>query len=179
MEPITLLINRSDLVPYAQVAIHAREESMLQPYILAAQNVDVKPVIGAAFWLDILTNPNSPENELLLTGGTYQNGSGAMVTFQGLKAALACFTYARYVLAKNAVDTPFGMVSKNSEFSTPVTPEQLVSIASEKRNEANVYLRECTLFLNVNTASYPFWDTECKTATPKFIHRLTPVSKWQ
>lgn len=178
-EPITLLINRSDFTPYAQVAIHAREDAMLQPYILAAQNVDIKPVLGAALWHNILQNPYAAFNEILLNGGSYTDANGNTVTFQGIKAALACFAYARYILAKNAVDTPFGMVSKTSEYSEPVTAEQLVSIASEKRNEGGVYLRECTRYLDQQAINYPLWQASCaRTHEPKFIHRLTPASKF-
>lgn len=178
-EPITLLINRADFTPYAQVAIHAREDAMLQPYILAAQNVDIKPVLGAALWYDLLTNPYGAYNELLLNGGSYIDDNGNTVTFQGIKAALACFAYARYILAKNAVDTPFGMVSKTSEYSEPVAPEQLVSIASEKRNEGGVYLRECVRYLDDAALEFPLWKADCaRTIEPKFIHRLTPASKF-
>jgi len=178
-EPITLLINRTDITPYAQVAIHAREDAMLQPYILAAQNIDVKPVLGAALWYDILTNPYTAYNVILLEGGQYVDANGNTVTFQGVKAALACFTYARYMLAKNAVDTPFGMVAKTSEYSTQVAPELLVSIASEKRNEGSAYLRECTLYLDQSAAFFPLWEaTGCgKSNSSKFIHRLTPASR--
>lgn len=180
MEPITLLINRSDITPYAQVALHAREDLTLQPHILAAQNVDVKPVLGAALWYDILTNQYAGLNQELIAGGTYTDLNGNTASFQGVKAALACFAYARYVLSKNVIDTPFGMVSKNSEFSTPVTPEALVPIASEKRNEGSLYLRECITFIQANQASFPLWNTECdKVSASKFIHRITPVTRWQ
>jgi hypothetical protein len=141
--------------------------------------VDIKPVMGAALWLDILTNQHTDPNSLLIAGGTYTNPDGHLVTFQGLKAALACYTYARYILAKNAVDTPFGMVSKVTEYSTPVSQEQLVSIASEKRNEANLYLRECTTYLDDNSTQFPLWLDGCgKNRQPKFIHRITPVTRF-
>lgn len=179
MEPITLLINRTDITPYAQVALNAREELTLQPHILAAQNVDVKPVLGAALWYDLLTNQHTTYNRQLIEGGTYQDQDGNTSSFQGIKAALACFAYARYVLSKNVVDTPFGMVTKTSEFSQPVTPEALVPVASEKRNEGSLYLRECITFIEANLAGFPLWSSGCGKANPaKFIHRITPVTRW-
>jgi hypothetical protein len=175
--PISTLINRSDITPYAQIAIHSREDNMLQPYILAAQNVDVKPALGDPLWYDIITNPYSPFNTILLEGGSYIDGDGNTITFQGLKAALCCFTYARYIMGKNAVDTPFGLVAKKSEYSEQVDSKLLMSIASEKRNEASAYLAECKKYLEANQDDFPLYNSCGKTTGYKFIHKLTGASK--
>lgn len=175
-EQLTLLITKADMVPYAQVAIHAREEAMLQPHILAAQNVDVKPVIGGALWYDILENPYTALNQKLIDGGTYTNTSGQTFHFQGIKAALACFAYARYILSKNAVDTPFGMVAKTSDYSVQADSKILLNIASEKRSEGSAYLHECMAYLNEKPADYPLYAPTGTTAT-KSIHKLTSASR--
>jgi len=177
-EQITLLINRSDITPYAQVAIHAREEETLHHQILATQNVDVKPVLGEVFWTDLLINYLNANYQTLLQGGTYLNGDGNTVTFQGLKSAIACFTYARYLLHKNAIDTPFGLVAKTNEYSQQTDPKIIISIASEKRNEGGLYLQECVKFLRANENDYPLFGNKCnEVATNKFIHKLTQASR--
>lgn len=177
-EPITLLINRSDITPYAQVAIHAREEETLHTHILASQNVDIRPVLGDVFWTDIIANYLNANYQTLLQGGTYVNGDGNTVTFQGLKASIACFAYARYVLNKNAVDTPFGMVAKVSEYSVQTDPKLIISIASEKRNEGGLYLQDTIKYLRENEGLYPLYGNKCNTVKAnKFIHKLTPASK--
>lgn len=174
-EPITLLINRSDVTPYAQIAIHAREETMLQPHILAAQNVDVKPVLGNVFFTDLVVNRLQQKYVQLLEGGTYTH-NGNVVTFQGLKAALACYTYARYVLAKNAVDTPFGMVAKTTENSVQADTKLLLNIASEKRSEASAYLHEVVQYLKANANTYTLFENVKETPS-KSIHRLNAATR--
>lgn len=177
-EPITLLINRTDITPYAQVALHAREEDTLHSHILASQNVDLRPVFGDVFWTDLIANYLNDNYKTLLEGGTYVNDNGDTVTFQGLKASLACFTYARYVLHKNAVDTPFGMVAKTSEYSEQTDPQLIISIASEKRNEGGLYLQDSIKYVRANSALFPLFGNKCnETLTSKFIHKLTPASK--
>jgi hypothetical protein len=175
-EQLTLLITKADIVPYAQIAIHAREEAMLQPHILAAQNVDVKPVIGGALWYDVLQNPYTALNQKLIDGGTYIDASGQTQYFQGIKAALACFAYARYVLSKNAVDTPFGMVAKTNDFSVQADAKILLNIASEKRSEGSAYLNECMVYLNESSINYPLYEATGQPTT-KSIHKLTPASR--
>lgn len=177
-EPITLLINRSDIVPYAQIAIHQRDEEMLQPHILSAQNVDIRPVLGEAFWTDLIQNRTQTKYLTLLDGGTYTDDNGNVVTFQGLKSAIACFTYARYIMYKNAVDTPFGVVSKVTEYSQMSDTKLILSIASDKRNEGSLYLQNCIAYIEQNEATYTLFGSTARTSsTGKFIHKLTIASK--
>lgn len=176
-EPITLLINRSDIVPYAQIAINAREEETLQPHILSAQNIDIRPILGDALWTDLITNSVDAKYQTLLNGGTYTNENGDVITFQGLKASISCYTYARYIMYKNAVDTPFGVVSKKTEFSEQADTKLIMSIASDKRNEGGLYLNNCILFLQANETDYPLFGTTARETTKKFIHKLTGASK--
>jgi len=174
-EPITLLINRTDITPYAQVALHSRDEAMLQPHILAAQNVDVKPALGEVLYTDMVANSLQEKYRLLLDGGSYTNDNSEVITFQGLKAALACFTYARYMLSKNAVDTPFGMVSKTNEYSVQTDTKLLLSIASDKRSEGSAYLNECLNYIRLKENLFPLFVRGGSAI--KSIHKLNSASR--
>lgn len=176
-EATTLLVNAKDISTYAQISVNAREE-MLYPYILAAQNLDVKTVLGNALMTDLLINRTDEKYRILLEGGTYTNEDGNVVTFQGLTASISLFSYARYMFTKNAVDTPFGMVSKTVENSTPTDATLIMSIASAKRNEGGAYLNECIEFIKQNLTIYTLYKTSCNTMnTGNFIHKLTSASK--
>ena len=177
-EQITLLINRNDMIPYCQVAIHSREEEMLQPHILASQLVDIKAVLGNALYTDMVANRYDDKYKLLLEGGTYTNQNNNVVTFQGLKASISCYTYARYMLSKNAVDTPFGMVAKTNEYSEKADASIIQSIASAKRSEATAYMNECIEFIKQNLTTYTTYQTECcKHTTGRLIHKLNSASR--
>lgn len=174
-EQITLLISREDMIPYCQVAIHSREDSMLQPHILAAQLVDVKQMLGNALYTDLIKNRTDAKYITLLEGGEY-TVDGKVLTFQGLKAAISCYAYARYILRNNVVDTPFGMVNKTSEFSEPADSKTLNSNASAKRSEATSYMHECIDFISANLTTYGLFNT-CGTNKGRLIHKLNDASR--
>ena len=134
---------------------------MLQPHILAAQLVDVKSVLGNPLYTDLIANRYDVKYKDLLEGGTYTNSNNNTVTFQGLKAALACYTYARYMMSKNAVDTPFGMVAKTNEYSEKADASIVHTIASAKRSEATAYLNECIEYIKNNLTTYTMYEAEC------------------
>jgi len=177
-EQITLLINRNDMTPYCQVAIHSREEEMLQPHILASQLVDIKPAIGNALYTDLVANKLDDKYKTLLEGGTYTNQNNYVVTFQGLKASISCYTYARYMFSKNAVDTPFGMVAKTNEYSEKADASIIQSIASAKRSEATAYLNECIEYIKNNLETYTLFQTDCHLKPQgRLIHKLNSASR--
>lgn len=173
----TLLISVDDMRAFAQMAVNSRDEVMVQPHILSAQNKDVAPVLGNALYTDLIENRNDAKYTKLLNGGTYVVG-GVTLSFQGLRAAIACFAFAHYKMFSNAVDTPFGTVTKTSESSEPADAKIILAIASGKRSEGSLYLTECLRFLKENPDTYPLFETGCDiTSGAKSIHRLTPASK--
>jgi hypothetical protein len=178
MSEITLLIEAKDIQPYAQIAVNAREEVMLHPYILTAQNVDVRPVIGNALLTDVIENRTDEKYRVLLDGGTYVV-DGVTYTFQGLKAAIACFAYARYLPAKQVIDTPFGVVTKSSEFSEPADPKTISTVSSSKKSEGSAYLSECVDYIRNNEDfEFPLFDEpKSKSVSRPSIHKLTPANR--
>jgi hypothetical protein len=175
---LDLLINRTDMTPYCQVAIHSREEDMLQPHILASQLVDIKVALGSVFYTDLVTNKLDANYVLLLDGGTYTNPNGYDVNFQGLKASISCYAYARYMFSKNAVDTPFGMVAKTSDYSEKADASIIQTIASAKRSEATAYLNECIEFIRNNLDDFPLYQTDCRIKPQgRLIHKLNSASR--
>lgn len=178
MEQLNLLIGKSDIEPYAHVSMNLKDEKYLAPSILQAQNLDIKPVFGNVFWTDLLINVNDDNYQSLLNGGEYSK-DGKTYMFQGLKAAIACFTYARYVYSRNIVDTPFGMVQKNSDYSTPADTKALTQIGSFARNSGEQYLQESLKYVKDNIALFPVFADNCGTkATSKGSSKITPASRF-
>ena len=175
--PVFLLITKADIKPYAQIALQSRDEEMLLPHILAAQNIDVAQVLGNSFFTDLIQNRNELKYRTLLEGGTYDY-EGETKTFQGLSAAIACYTYSRYILAKNAIDTPFSVVAKTNEFSEQADAKLIMKVSSDKRSEGTMYLNQVMEFLEDNYQDYPLFKSSCKdTIKKQSISRLTPASR--
>lgn len=177
MAVLDILIGRSDMEPYAQMSILITEEKQLHPFILAAQNNDLKPVLGNVLWTDLVENRLQANYAKLLDGGTYTK-DGETHSFSGLKAAIAEYTYARYCMGKNIQDTPFGMVVKESDYSSPASAKQLAEVAAAHRLAGQHYLEEAIAFIKATIADYPKYEScQSKTTAKGAIH-FTPVSKY-
>jgi hypothetical protein len=146
MNQLDLLVTKADFAPYVQISKTVDEEKFLQPNILHAQNLDVKPVFGNAAFTDLINNKNEDKYQSLLNGGTYVD-AGLTLTFQGLKASIVLFAFSRYILTKNIVDTSFGLVSKDTDVSTPVDMKSKQAVAQQARAAGQAYLDECLHFL--------------------------------
>jgi len=158
MPYLDLLIDKSHIKQFAQMSKHLNEEDQLQHHIRAAQNVDIEPVLGNVFFFDMIENRDDAKYTLLLNGGSY-DFDNKTYHFMGLRAALACYAYGRYVLTSNIVNTPFGTQTKqNAEYAMPVSSKQLQEAAQEKKSEALKYLSDCLLFLNRKASDYPLWS---------------------
>lgn len=158
MPYLDLLIDKSHIKQFAQVSKHLNEEDQLQHHIRAAQNMDIEPVLGNEFYFDMVQNRDDVKYTSLLNGGNYTY-DGKTFNFMGIRAALACYAYGRYLPLSNVTNTPFGTQTKqNSEYATPVSSKQLQESAQEKKSEGLKYLSDCLLFLNRNASTYPLWQ---------------------
>jgi len=175
--PLDILIEASDIRPYAQISILLKQEDQLHPYILSAQNLDIKPVLGNAFWTDLLTNRTLEKYKALLDGGTYTK-DGETLSYAGLKAAIASYAYARYVIGKNVQDTPFGMQVKESDYSSQPSQKLLAQNSSNHSMAGQQYLAEVIDFLNENLTTYDKFNS-CKAdkSKSKGTIRMTGASK--
>jgi len=178
MDQLNLLIGKSDFEPYLQVSVNLKDERHLAPHILQAQNLDIKPVLGNALYTDLVKNYTDTNYQELLNGGEYVK-DGKTLSFQGLKAAIASYSYARYIYARNAVDTPFGMVTKTSDYTTAVDAKTLTQVANFARNSGEHYLQEVVAYLNDNTDEFPLWTGSCgNRMNGKRSYKITPASRF-
>lgn len=159
MNQLDLLVNKADFAPFVQISKSVDEEKFLQPNIIHAQNLDVKPVFGNAAWTELVNNRSDDKFQRLLNGDNYVE-SGLTLTFQGLKASIVLFAYSRYILQKNIVDTSFGLVSKDTDVSTPVDAKSKQMIAQQSRTAAQAYLDECVKFLIAFPSIYTLFNQE-------------------
>lgn len=134
----TLLIMVDDMRAFAQMAVNSRDESMVQPHILSAQNKDVAPVLGNALFTDLVANRNDVNYKKLLDGGNYIV-DGTTYSFQGLRAAISCFAFARYKMYSNAVDTPFGRLQRLRKVANPQTQKSFFPL-----RQKNAAKERCT-----------------------------------
>ena len=134
------------------MSVHV-DDGKVEVYLTEAENMDVKPALGDALFLDVRDNPG--KYELLLEGGTYETGCGEKRLFSGLKVALAYYAYARIVKNGDGNVTRYGFVNKENEYgSHPEYKERLMAY-NDAFDVAARYMKECLDYLNENKKSFP------------------------
>lgn len=113
----TPLITRNEIQQYKQLS-NSINNNKLNELILQAQMVDLYPLLGERLYYDILNNTQDWTE--LLDGCIYEY-NGVTYTNVGLKAVLAHYTYARYSMFGDVIDTAFGLKEKlNNDVSKQV-----------------------------------------------------------
>jgi len=164
---ITNLITKADLDQYKYVADSVKNSTSWPQFVSEAQLLDIKPWLTDALLMELIgqasTTPESfsTENQKLLDGGTYIYLSRTYY-FQGLKACIIYYAFARFTNRTSVNYTSAGIVVKDSDFSTPVTDKIIQRLETEARLTADAIKCEIVTFLNRNYADYPLWaDRAC------------------
>ena len=151
------LITTADFADYKDISSNIDSAARVDPYILNAERLDLKPLLGERFFADLIANPNTTANALLLDGGDYTYNSNDY-NFAGLKAVLVYYSYARFLENQNVNVTRFGVVHKNNpDVSERVDDKTLMRHVSNAREIAKSYFAEVDLFIIRNSTDYPLY----------------------
>lgn len=138
------------LITHDEVSTLAREVSQhlerqkIETYIREAENIEVRKALGDDLFIAIKQNPE--QYTLLLEGGTYES-CGGLHMFQGLKTALAYYSYARIIKNGDNHVTRFGFVQKEDEYSRKPESKDKVIAYNDAMSVANSYMKECLDYL--------------------------------
>ena len=173
---MTALVTKADLDNYKYVADSVKNYASWLQFVSEAQLFDVKAWLGDSLLNEIVTqfagNSLSAANTLLLDGGTYTYGSDTYM-FQGLKACIIYYAFARFTNRSIYNYTAAGIVRKDSDFSTPATPKDIQRLETESRLMADAIRCEIITFLNRNSDDYPLWSgcslKDCSNSRPFMV----------
>jgi len=126
---------------------------------------DLKPLLGFDMFQDLIQNPTTVANALLLSGGTYTY-NGVTYQFEGLKKALCYFFYANYIM-DNLQDTFHGFVTQNTEDSTAASSGDKKNLRDQNREIAMRIWEDCKIFIEYNSVNYPLFN--CRTHNHRII----------
>lgn len=156
----TPLITRQEIQQYKQLS-NSIHDNKLNELILQAQMVDLLPLLGEQLYYDVLNN-TATYNELL--EGCLYDYNGITYTNVGLKAVLAHYTYARYALYGDVVDTAFGLKEKlNADVSKQVDMSMKKTLYEHNGNYAfNLWLNVENYIMRKNIALYIKCGTDNK-----------------
>jgi len=118
------------------------DEAKVDIYIREAEHLDLLPVIGASLYARFDDGVNLTEQEeTMLEGGDYDGGCGVR-HFAGVKTALAYFAYARLVRNIQVNVTPYGVVTKMGEESSPTDYRTVAAASADAHNIGEALLAE-------------------------------------
>jgi hypothetical protein len=158
-----LLITQSDIKVYRPTA--ELDDDRIVPFIIEAQNCDLKPVLNDALYYDFIQNFDLNDasatytkyNELLY--GKAYTYNAQTVYFSGVRPMLCYYALARFVASNPVHITRFGVVSKTGNQSSPVDPAALRGMINELRDAAISYQNALIQFLETLTTTYTLYDT--------------------
>lgn len=126
------------------------DKDKIDSFIREAENMDLKPVMGDGLMYAVRRDADA--FPMLLNGGTYKGADGAVRTFEGLKSALAYFTYARFVRNGDGNVTRVGFTVKDNEHSSRASDAERERTYNDARAIGERYLRECMDFVKIDDA---------------------------
>lgn len=152
------LINYEDITIRDVTANMEAEE--FDPYIVEAEEIDIKNILGNRMFTDLVNNLTStdPNYVELLAGGSYTDG-GDTYEFKGLKYALQYYAWARY-LDNPYIHTVSGLTRHNDEFGTQPDANELKKIADNVRSSAWNFMKDVIEYLDRKASGFPLWKCD-------------------
>ncbi|SIQ70129.1 hypothetical protein SAMN05421821_103209 [Mucilaginibacter lappiensis] len=159
------LINKTTFQQYEDITVNIKPER-LNVFIKKAQDLDLKPFLGHAFYYDFLTYFNedgslkdeTPQHyKNLLNGAKYLDQYGHIILYEGLTPTLVYFTFARFIENDAIHYTPTGPVIKHHENGDPLSASAIVKLVQQQRSTANAHANEVEKFLWENKENFPLW----------------------
>src|SRR5690606_22311446 len=106
---------------------------------------ELRNLLGVKFFNVFLSKIAEQRMQDLLNGKKYQV-DGVEINYQGLKPVIAYHAYARLVQKHGMQITRFGLVQKDSEYSSNIDAKTVATHASDAITTARVYEDDFRMF---------------------------------
>lgn len=156
------MITLNDIKLYKSISSNINTIKELDPFILEAQDFDLRSFMGESFYLDFIddffASPSLVKYSDLWNGQEYEYG-GYRYKHEGLKAILIHHSYARYLSHANVTSTPFGIVSKTNQYSEKADEKTMARLIQQARSSATVFEERVEKYLNWHSSNFTLWRT--------------------
>lgn len=154
-----MLISRSDIQTVVQLSNNLTLDK-LTPHILAAQELDLKPQLGAPLYKALVDGiASSPQEEIYVTlmeGESYVCGNDT-IDFPGVAKALSWYTYARYLKNQDSYSTAWGMQQISGGNSQGVSEKAIARKVAEANSAGAHYIEEMHKYLKEKSLIYTLY----------------------
>lgn len=173
------LITLQDIAVLKPMSINTDVVKQLDPFILEAQEFDIREVLGDPMYFQILEDApafNTPKWNKLFNGCDYVF-EGKNYKHEGIKASLIYFTYARYLQQSNAHATPMGMRVKTHQYSDPIDEKTLSRMIKQTQSGAISYQNRYIEFMNRFPEDYAIDCASGLDALKNISTKIRAISK--
>lgn len=153
---MALLVSKTEIAAKRPIS-KSVADAKINPFIEDAQQLDLLPLLGEKLFFDLFKNPSVYTDLMAEKEYVYDDNT---ITSPGLKTVLIDFAYARYVMHGSQTDTPFGLVQKDYEGSTPVSRTDKKEGYKFHQQTAMQYWAQVELYLLRNRDTYPLFRAD-------------------
>ena len=149
------------IIEYTDITRLARpcscDPDIAEAFITEAQECDIRPNIGDDVYADVLKSLEAADDKYktLLDGGEFLDACGRKRLFVGLRKTLAYYAYARIVKSGSNLQTRYGFVNKNDEYSMNVEFKQRHQAYTDAFAVANQLMTECLSYMRTDKDLFP------------------------
>lgn len=180
------IITPEEVRQYGRAMSSHVDRKVLEALIQETENMDIRPVLGAAFFQSLVEGDREdPFVRLLLDGGyypyifdptfdaTFQQPAVVLdAHFQGLKAAVAYYVQAKLVKTNDNQITRFGLMQKDSEYGSRPSYSERNDQYNDLASIADQYLRDTLEYLNIYRSHYPLFECGGRIKNNRTIYRI-------
>lgn len=164
------LITYVEISRFKTISQNVNAAKKIEPYVLEAQEFDLKGLLGPALYLDLINDFESSPSLLIysdLFNGCEFEYKGKQIRHEGIISVLSYLAYSRSVLNGNFESTAFGMVVKSNEYSTQPTERAIQRMSDQAKSGAMAYWGFVEKFLN--QSDFELWNKKNKKVTSNRI----------
>lgn len=147
-----MLVNIEDFSKYSLNLPVEINRQKLDKAIMEAEANDLARWFNDSFITDLKANPDTYTN--VLEGCNWIYGSET-INFEGLKAAICYYAYARLLVSMPVTITQDAVVTKTSEYSEKAERKDISTESVNCEKMAEFYMGKVKDYLDNNTSTYP------------------------
>lgn len=166
------IITPEEVKEYGRAMSQHVDKKVLEALIQETENMDIRPVLGAVFFQNLVeADREEPFVKLLLNGGYYpyvydptfdatfqQEAIVLDAHFQGLKSAVAYYVQAKLFKTNDNQITRFGVMQKDSEYGTRPSFAERNAQYNDLCAIADQYLCDTLEYLSIYRERYPLYE---------------------
>lgn len=169
-----LLISKADIANVVQISQSSFNDAIFNEQIANAQDSDVRRLMGDGLFFSFIKNIEDSRFQDIFLEKEYIGLNGRPYISFGVKSVIIYYAAARYFYFGQHVNTPFGSVIKENEYSKGISFSEKKDQYIERQNLALEKWGTVRDFILFNIDVYPEYDLSLKNE-PRGFSSLTLI----